>query len=589
MNNTIILEGCLAQFKIQNGFSLDESSIFELFCLTQYNKNAEFSIDDIEASVVDGGNDGGIDSIILFLDEEYLQDEEAINTFKFSKNTRFRISISQIKYEKSFKESSIDKLIASLPILLDLELNEDTLSERFNPQLVDRICLLRKAWLQTVQKGGNIEVDIAYFCKANHVETNTAFDSKVEQLKHIVSTKISGVKVSYVNLSAKELLELYQRSKPNRLSLTFKEVPVTTSFNNGYGYVGIVGLVDYYKFITDDNGIIIEDIFESNIRHYQGDVDVNNKIADSLQNEFNIDFWWLNNGITIIAESPNQISKTLSLENVQIVNGLQTTFTLDKYFKRMGISIKNDDDRSILVKVIIIDSEENKESIDRIIASTNSQNAVPTILLRATDDIQRKIELYFSNNGYFYDRRKNYYKNISKPASKIFGIQTTAQAIQAVLNKEPDTARAKPTTLMKTQDSYERIFSNSIDFRVYLNCSLLFRKVADHIKISFVGDKKSLAKAYALHLTRVLAALVCQKGDYGPDDIKAIDPDTITSDNLNVSFSLLENYINEYKANSKTTNDSSLAKSGVFREFLNRKLNSIENTINKECISDFQT
>ena len=79
--------------------------------------------------------------------------------------------------------------------------------------------------------------------------------------------------------------------------------------------------------------LLLNSIFESNIRHYQGDVDVNNKIKDSLDSEFAIDFWWLNNGITIIAEDPSQISKTLSLSNVQIVNGLQTTFTLAKYYK----------------------------------------------------------------------------------------------------------------------------------------------------------------------------------------------------------------------------------------------------------------
>jgi hypothetical protein len=584
MNNTIVLEGCLKQFKEQNEFNGSDSEIFELFCLTQNNKNTEFSIEDLEASIVDGGNDGGIDSIILYLDEEYLQDEEAINSFRFSKSTRLKISISQIKYEKSFKETTLDKIITSLPIVLDLETNENCLSQRFNPQLVERISLLRKSWMETVKKGGNIEVEVIYFCKANQVEANSTYNLKSEQLINIVSSKINGAKVKFINISSKELLEMYQKARPSRLSLTFKEVPVTTSFKEGYGYVGIVGLSDYYKFITDDSGSIIEDIFESNIRHYQGDVDVNNKIADSLRNEFTIDFWWLNNGITIIAESPNQISKTLTLENVQIVNGLQTTFTIEKYFK--SISHDHDkNDRSILAKVIIINGEDNKESIDRIIASTNSQNAVPPVLLRATDDIQRKIEIFFSNNGYFYDRRKNYYKNMAKPVSKIFGIQTTAQAIQAILNKEPDTARAKPTTLIKTRESYDIIFNDSIDFKVYLNCALLYRKVSDHIKNEFAGDRKSLARAYALHFSRIVAASFCGKGDYSQEEIKNINLDSILVNDFNSIYGLLEKYVNEFKENSTTISDSSVSKSGIFREFLNRKLMDIEEANKTMCLT----
>ncbi len=60
---------------------------------------------------------------------------------------------------------------------------------------------------------------------------------------------------------------------------------------------------DYYNFIVDsEENKIREYLFESNIRHYQGDTaDVNQKIAETLQNDLDRDFWWLNNGITIIS------------------------------------------------------------------------------------------------------------------------------------------------------------------------------------------------------------------------------------------------------------------------------------------------
>ena len=568
-NNTIVLESCIRQFKEENEFVGNDSSVFEIFSLSQICKRDDYSVDVLDSSIIDGANDGGLDSIVLFVDNEYLYDMDSVESLKYTKNTEFRIQLSQVKYESSFKESALDKLIASIPVLFNLETSEQSLAKRFNIELVERIMLMRKAWLSTVNSGGRVKVEVFYFTKANEVEVNSVFLEKVEQIKSLFETLFYRVMFSFDCFSAKELLALHSSTSTGRLSLRYREVPIATSFNKGYGYVGIVGLDDYYDFITDASGKIIEDIFESNIRHYQGDVDVNTKIESSLSNEFEIDFWWLNNGITIIAENPNQISKTLTLENVKIVNGLQTTFTLEKYFNQN--TTLREDSRSILVKVIIInEGDANKKAIDRIISSTNSQNAVPPVLLRATDDIQRKLEVYFSNSGYYYDRRKNYYKNLSKPASRIFGIQATAQAIQSILHKEPDTARAKPTTLIKTNESYKKIFDESVNFSAYLKCVLIYKVVNDFIKAELVDEKKSLGKAYALHLARVLATIVTTKGDYTVDDILKIEVEKISESMLKHSFAALEEMIVQFKETSKTTSDSSVSKSGIFRDFLNK-------------------
>jgi len=570
MNNKIVLNGCIDEFIKNNELKLSESEGFEIFSLFQLTKDIDLCFDDLEDSIVDGSKDGGMDSIIIILDDDYMSTLHSIKDYKFTSNTILKIAISQAKSENSFKEAAVDKLITSFPVFLDLDQTEEQLSERFNSSIVSKRLIIQEVWVQTLMKGGRIEIDINYFCKANEIKVNDAFTSKANQLKKIIIEKTNSDFVSFNNYSSKELLDLYQKRKASRLELTFKEVPVTTDFNDGYGYVGIVNIKDYYGFITNSDNKIIESIFESNIRHYQGDVDVNNKIRGSLNDEFKIDFWWLNNGITIIAEQPSQVSKTLSLENVQIVNGLQTTFTLEKYFKEKGLSI--DDERSILVKVIILDSDKNKEAIDRIISSTNSQNAVPPVLLRATDDIQRKIELFFLSKGYYYDRRKNFYKNIGKPASKIFTIQSTAQAIQSIVHFEPDTARAKPTTLIKTKESYEKIFNDNTPFEIYLSCSIVSKIIKDYIRINLEKENKSLAKAYALHLSRCLVSVVLEKSDYTKLDLKSLDVEKITDNQCATSFDILSKIIDEFKKISTTTTDSSVSKSGRFRDFLNNKI-----------------
>ncbi|MBM3701971.1 MAG: hypothetical protein FJW63_03080 [Actinobacteria bacterium] len=72
---------------------------------------------------------------------------------------------------------------------------------------------------------------------------------------------------------------------------------------------------------------------------------------------------------------------------------------------RNNFDHSKNDDRSILVKIII---SEDKETIDKIISASNSQTNVTPAILRATDALQRKIETFFTKQDYFYERRKNY-------------------------------------------------------------------------------------------------------------------------------------------------------------------------------------
>jgi hypothetical protein len=54
---------------------------------------------------------------------------------------------------------------------------------------------------------------------------------------------------------------------------------------------------------------------------------------------------------------------------------------------------------------------------------------------------------------------KNAYKREGKPVDRIISIDRLAQAVLAVLLQEPHTARARPTTAIKNEEDYKRIFS----------------------------------------------------------------------------------------------------------------------------------
>lgn len=564
-NNKIILGGCIEQFKSDNELTNTESELFELFALTQITKSYELTFEDIQNSIVDGGQDGGIDSLLIIVDDIIPQTLDELDDFKFGRKTQVTIKLSQCKKENSFKESSIDKLITSLPELFNLSNTEDDLLVRFNPTLVEKALIAREVWKKCAVAGGQIIVNFDYCAFAEKTEVNGAFTAKVDQLKTLAGKSFVGAKIEYRNYSSEELLSLYQFHKIERLSLTFKENPLSTRYEtHGIGYVGMVKLAEYKRFLKDDDGKIREDLFESNIRHYQGKVDVNEKIKTTIETPIDEDFWWLNNGITIIAETPSLVDTTLSIDNVQIVNGLQTSYSIFLYHDE-----SDDDKRSVLVKVII---NNNKKTIDHIIASTNSQNPVSPALLRATDDVQREIELYFSNEGYFYDRRKNYYKNQGKPASKIFGIQSNAQAVEAIVFNNPHITRSKPTSLIKDDATYGRIFSQAVNYKLYLNCCLVAQKSSDYHRTITDPEIKNNLSNFKLHLARVSICLLTGKANPNMVEITTINLSNYDQTTFDQTKDLMNTAITEYQVQNPGSNLINMAKVKYFTDFLTAKL-----------------
>lgn len=558
-NATVILKGCLRRFKDDNDLTLEESEAFELFSLSQIlKKDEDVSFENILDSITDGGNDGGIDSIIILHNGEYFE-EDAEYQCKTSSVTK--IIITQSKTEKSFKESSIDKLITAFPVLFDLEASENALNERFNSQVVEKSSLFKKLWSDTIIAGGRLEIVINYACMAGEIEISSTFESKRDQLIQLCNDIFSTKDVSFNCYSSKELLDLVQTHKKTRLTLNFKDTPLAISYgDNGLGYIGLIKLAEYKSFVTDSDNKINDELFESNIRHFQGKVDVNNKIRNTLENTFDRDFWWLNNGITIIAENPTQLNKKLALENVQVVNGLQTSFSIFNVEH-----IVDDDERSVLVKVII---SNDKDVTDDIIESTNFQNAVSPGLLRATDNIQKEIELYFLQNGYFYDRRKNYYKNQGKPGNKIFSMQFLAQAIKSIILKDPHAARATPTSLLKSDSSYQSIFSRQDDYRAYLNCCLIVSKT--HHAIINLSDKrrKNILTNFKLHIAMVNTALLMNKIIYDINEVAALEMPLLNNEIIERAMNIIESNIVDYQQENPGSNLINMAKSSDFTLYI---------------------
>jgi AIPR protein len=235
---------------------------------------------------------------------------------------------------------------------------------------------------------------------------------------------------------------------------------------DGGAHVALVKLADYFQFIKDEKSQLRTNFFDTNVRDYQGDADVNKAIGETLLTGKE-QFWWLNNGITIVTPKIGGHEHELVVDDPQIVNGLQTSQKIFDHFTSHTELVKTDT-RELLIRVIQVNDSKTQ---DDIIEATNSQTKVAPSSFWATKTIHRDIETIFTNEGLFYDRRKNSYRRKGIPLDRVVGIAELAQVVAAVLLQEPDHARARPARYFKDKKLRDKIFSDKYDIGVYAICA----------------------------------------------------------------------------------------------------------------------
>ena len=317
----------------------------------------------------------------------------------------------------------------------------------------------------------------------------------------------TGSKFSFDFVGASNLVELNRKVKSTSRMMELAESPIATASGS---YLCLVNLKRYYDFISD-NDSLSRSIFESNVRDHNGDVIVNVAIQETLTSGKE-DFWFLNNGVTIITSKAVLSGKTLTIENPQVVNGLQTSHEIYNYFSTLEVAAQ--ELRNVLVRVIC---ESNAESRDKIIRATNSQTSIPPASLRSADIIHRDIEDFFKANGYFYDRRKNLYKNEGKPASRIVSIPYLSQCVITTVLLQPNNARARPSTLINDNTRYEQIFNKENPLSLYLNSYLILKKCTELLKQNEFKSKRDFNNV--IYHTAMAAVLKLAIADGKQNDI----------------------------------------------------------------------
>lgn len=472
-NDQILLGELLKQEAEDIDGTFTKSEFFEFYSANQLLKESELSYEEIKAGIAGKSHDGGADSIFVFVNGDLIKEDSDVKE-KYKKNPDIELVVIQSKNEQGFGEDALLKLSRLSKNLLDLDFDREKFTGRYNETVLSLFELFKQTYVALVTKRPSLKVSFYYVSMGSAVHENVKkqADDLIVDVKEMLPA--SEVTVDFVG--AHELLTLSQERPNEVFRLATVEAPLSTSEKV---FIALTNIKDYYRFISDDTGKLLRHIFESNVRDYQGKTNVNKEIQTTLASDNKEEFWWLNNGVTILgSDATTPGGKELIVHNPQIVNGLQTSSEIHRFFTDNPDCIEGEE-RSVLIRIIVPEDEETR---DRIIRATNSQTPIPKSSLRATDYIHRSIEEYFKPRGMYYDRRKNYYKNEGKKPKEIISLPFLSQCLMSTLLQRPDSARARPSTLLENDESYEKLFHENNALETYLRVASWGRDIELRLK-----------------------------------------------------------------------------------------------------------
>lgn len=568
--NDIILIDSIIQEILESKKCKDIGEAFEYLAREQIFKDYDLSEDEIESGWIDGKDDGGIDGIYFFINGQIIIDEREKRYLQ--NNAELEVYILTCKHLDSFKMDTINALIPTLNEFFDLSKKNEQLDSNYNSDLLEKRTMFFKIYSDVAYALNSLKIKVIYASRGNKEEVAENIIARSNELVSNINKMFSNCSIDVIFCGSKEIVEMY-RKKPKLFSeLKYKEI-----ISQDNSYLILTTLNDYYNFVIDEKKKLKRYFLDSNVRAYMGINRVNEDIYNTLKNNKTTDFWFLNNGITILSTKVTIVGKQINVENVQIINGLQTTETIYNYFN------KNEeiDNRNILIKIIV---SEEKELRDNIIKASNNQTVIEVAALHATDKIQRDIEDLLLKNDIYYERRTNFYANQGIEKEKLCTPLYLAIGYVSLILKIPYKAVNLKQRFMNNSSQYSLVFSEKNDIECYSNIIRIMKKTDEILEKNRASNPNSTEK-YLRSLRPIVAFItlskIFKKFNYNENDIKKLDLKLFSGEIVQKTLDEIKEYKdNWYQYNNWRKKEYSIS---ICEEFAKRyNINDIDTINNRK-------
>jgi hypothetical protein len=218
----------------------------------------------------------------------------------------------------------------------------------------------------------------------------------------------------------------------------------------------LIGKVSINQLLSLNHTFIKNDknLFFSNVRNFQNDKNISQKIISAVKNKPN-KFYTYHNGITITCTKINDKTNTLfTVTNPQVINGCQTISSLYSCYKD-DLTNKNLKQASVLCRFLSLD----KPEIESVCEASNTQVKIAVWDLRTNDKVQIILEEGLKILGINYDR-----KNKSRKYDAVL-LTDLAQWIYSAMYGRPAFAKNNKSALFELTNSdpiYYKIFPETL-------------------------------------------------------------------------------------------------------------------------------
>lgn len=382
-------------------------------------KNIKPKLYDIESSITNGPNDGGIDFV-------YYDDEESkvvLGQCKYTENMKLNDIISELNkmsntvenFKKAYTGTYNKKLKTNLQNALD--------------RLPD-------------ESAGNVEYCIFTTSDINQNDVT----NKLHAENNLYSKDMVSVYgVSEINSQIKELIEKAKTVNEYKIEIDYPHNVLQYETDNVSGIMvnmSSESLVRMYDKFKD------EGLFDLNIRKYIKNKTVDEGIKETLDKERD-NFWFYNNGLTIACSEYVLDGNKVKLYDFSIVNGGQTTNRIGNY------KGSNNDKFYLPCKIISIKNDDQK-LYSKIAEATNSQKPINPRDLKSNSPEMKMLQRWLGKEGVYLEIKrgeKKKLKNIKSIKNDELG-----QLLLSFGYQQPGTARSGKRNIFENKPLYNKLY-----------------------------------------------------------------------------------------------------------------------------------
>lgn len=458
----------------------------------------KYATDRVDPSVImtDSG-EKGLDGVAIIVNDRIICDEaELQSVISESNKLEVRFVFIQSKTSENFSASEIGDFLYGVKAFFETKESRPIT----NPKMENLIKLKDIIYTHGVDFDPSPIVDAYYVCCGKWNDGNGL--------------------ISRVNIDLKPLRESDDYSQVNfypydseKIIITYKELKkkVAKSFQMDkrvafpmiegvtQAYLGMVRCKDFVSILRDSDGRMLTNIFEDNVRDFQGYNSVNSEIKATIEKtEDQNRFALLNNGITIMAKSIKVTGDMIQLFDYQIVNGCQTSYVLFDNAERLT------ENSYIVLKIIEVSDEKIS---DRIIFTTNRQTEVKAEAFTSTKPFHKRLQDFYdaveAPYRLFYERRsKQYDLDDSIAKSRIVTLASQTAAYIAIFLNEPHSTHRYYGELLQAYEN--KLFLETDSCETYYIAAYLLYYLDMEFKLGKIPKEY---KRYKYHLACAIKAL----------------------------------------------------------------------------------